>query len=152
MPIERAAARLIISQLLPTGVSKNFIMRAVRAEGYGYRTGLMSRDIDLLGGRYKNEYYIKQLNVNEVVPDYLMQQTELKRPFKYQVHGDVGIYDPLTGERTIETRSFYTDRLLKTGDYESDYFDWIEGRYPEVGKEQLFFSVKGIDHNENYPY
>jgi len=152
MPIERAAARLIIGNLLPTGVSKNVIMRAIRAEGHGYRTKLMSRDIDLLAGRYKNEYYVMKLNVNEVVPQYLMNETDLKRAFKYRVHGYGTYENVITGEKTVEKASLYTDYLNKKEGWATDYVESFEEKYKVRDKKIIGFEVGSVDHNEDFGY
>lgn len=151
MPGARALGRMIIQDLVPLGLSNRAIMRAVRAKGYGYRTELLNADINLFSGRYKSEYFIRKLNVNEVVPFNLMNETDLKMPRKYLIHGEQRLYNPFTDSYEFKGGSFYTDSLAKTGDWEDEFMNKFQ--ICEERPEQLEgFKVFGADHNEGWEY
>ncbi len=117
MSLARAAGRLIIQRLVPGGFSNRYIMRAVRRQGFGYRTLEMNNDINMFSGRYKGEFYIAKLNPNEVVPKYLMNPGELGQTALYRVHYKTNYYAPDTDTYNTYNESMYTDDLAKKEDW-----------------------------------
>ncbi len=145
MPLARAAGRLIIQRLVPLGYSNRYIMRAVRSSGYGYRTKLLNADINNAAGRYNHEFHIRKLNVNDVVPDYLMTPGLLGQPSKYMVHYKTTYYNPEIDQYFTLHRSMYTNDKAKIG-------DWIEadqGRTlpesPPLDLELINQTITGVD-------
>lgn len=152
MPIERAFARVVIKAMIPEGFSQRAIMREVRRLGYGYRTKTMGSDIRRLSGRYLNEGYVKKLDPAAVVPKDLMVEGELKRSFKYRIHGDATYLDRDTGEYITQKGSLYTDRYISKEGMERDFIEKkprprTPPRYMAVG-----FDVTSVEHNEGFDY
>lgn len=152
MPIARALGLQIIRNLIPKGLTQSAIARGVRRAGYGYRTKDMLSDIRRLSGRYLNQYYVYKLGPAGTVPRGLMVETELKRPFKYRVFGEVTYYDPMTDSYTFENRSFYTDRLLTNDQWEDEYIKMFREVYPVPEREVLGFKVKSVEHSQGRDY
>jgi len=117
MPLARAAGRLIIQKLVPLGYSNRRIMRAVRAQGFGYRTEELNNDINLFAGRVKNEWHVRKLNDNDVVPEFLMTPGEFGQPYKYRVNFQSNYYDIDTDSYVTVDESMYTSDYAKIGDW-----------------------------------
>ncbi len=152
MPFERAIGRMIVSKLVKTDLSQGGIMRAVRRLGAGYRTELMIADIKLFSGRFSNEFFVRKLGYNEVVPRYLMNETVLGTPRKYRVFGKSTYWDSSNDTYITKTESFYWDDLSKKGEWEDMYGAGGYERYDEQDLEFTNFNVTAVDHNAGWNY
>jgi len=152
MPIERAFAHIVIRAMTGQGFSQRAVMREVRRLGYGYRTKTMGDDIRRFSSIAKNEYYVKKLATDEVIPRGLMVEGELKRPFSYRVYGDVTYYNPETDSYDFREGSFYTDRQLNRDEAEDEFVDVCNRLYEEPEWEVAGFSRKAVEHNIGYAY
>ena len=145
MPVARALGRMIIQELVPFGYSNRYIMRAVRAQGYGYRTSLLNNDINLFAGRAQHQYHIGKLNDNDVVPDYLMAPGELGQPYKYRVRFKSNYYDLESDSYVTVDESMYTNDYAKIGDWKEANELRTKSRYEEAGMEFVNSNVVSVD-------
>jgi hypothetical protein len=152
MPFERAIGRMLIQSFVPSGFSANAIINMVRRAGYSYRRKEMLSDIRLFSGRFKYEDAVRSVGSNEIVPIRYMNETDLKRENKYMLHGDAVYFDTETGEYITRDVSFYTDRLITTGEWERDAIEYSmrEETDPRYILENVHF--KAVDHQVGYSY
>ena len=151
MPITaRGIGRMLVQNLVGTGLGSNAIIRAVQKRGYGYRNTLMLDDINYFSGHAKNEYWIRKINVNEVVPTGLMTPVEMGMPYNYRVYCDTNYYQPETDSYITEHESFYTNDLAKVGDWQAenaaramDYPDYYKGEFINT-------NITNVDIDKNY--
>lgn len=152
MPAARAFAHIVIKTMVGEGFSQRAVMREVRRLGYGYRTETMGDDIRRFSRIAKNEYYVKKLAPGDVVPEGLMVEGDLRRPFKYRVYGDVTYYNPETDTYDFRKGSFYTDRQLTGDEAEDEFVETCRKLYVEPEWEVVGFERAAIEHNERFAY
>ena len=152
MPFARAAGRVIIKSLVPTGLGSNAIIRRLIRSGYSYRRQDMLADVRQVSGLHKYERAVRDVGANEVIPRGYMFDSDLKQPYKYRVYGKTNYYDPDTDSYVTVSESFYTDDLAKKGDWEEIYSDSYTDRYPEGGLEFTNFNITSIEHHKGYSY
>lgn len=150
MPISRALGRMVLQELAPRGLGVNALMRAVRARGYGYRAELLNADARLFSGRYKNEYWIGKLNVNEVVPTSIMNPTEMQAPYNYRAHFKTTYYDEATDSYLSFTESMYTNDLAKIEDWSEANKERSRERYEYEGISWTHSTLVAVDIDEYY--
>lgn len=124
----------------------------LRQAGVGYNRQQMLSDIRTASGRHQNAAQISGMSGNKVVPDNYMQETELRRPYKYRVYGETHYYDFETGDEIIQEGSFYTDDLAKLEDWENQYIQNIRSSPSVPEAEIMSFNIHGVDHNEGFSY
>lgn len=146
MPIAvRGFARTLIQGMTGKGFSNRAIMRAVRSRGWGYSNVLLNNDINSFAGRYANEFYIRKLNVNDVIPDYLMVKGELGQPSKYRIHFQSTYYDPTNDTYKTIAESMYTNDYAKVGDWKDANETRTKARYEEIGLEFVNSNVVSVE-------
>jgi len=152
MAFARAAGRVIIKRLVPTGLGSNAILRAITKAGYSYRRTEMLADVRQISGLHKYEKAVSDVGYNEVIPKGYMIDSDLKQPYTYRVYGKTNYYVPETDSYITKTESFYTDDLAKKGDWEQIYGDSFDARYPDKDKEFVNFNITSIEHHAGYSY
>ena len=152
MAFARAAGRVIIKRLVPSGLGANAILRAIKEAGHSYRRKEMLRDVRQISGLHKHESAIRAINKNEVVLRSYMEEMDLKQAHKYKIYGKTNYYDPDTDSYITVTESFYTDDLAKKGDWEEIYSSSYDKRYPKAGREFVNFNMTAGEHNAGYSY
>jgi hypothetical protein len=150
MGIARSIGQAIINRLAPTGISANQIIRLVRGQGGGYQRSQMLDDIRTAAGKAKNQYWVEQLNSNDVVPDGLMVNKNLNYPARYRVYGNFAYYDNTTDDYYTVTKSFYTDDLASVGSWSDDFQSTYGEVYNTQGIEAMGFQVTAVERNSNY--
>lgn len=151
MPITaRGIGRMLIQNLVGTGLGSNAIIRAVQGRGYGYQRSIMLDDINYFGGHAKNEYWVKRINVNEVVPTDLMTPVEMGMPYNYRVYCDTNYYNSDTDTYVTEHESFYTNDYAKVGDWQGEN-ELRAMDYPEQYKGEFVNTrITNVDIDRNY--
>jgi len=150
--VRRALGRVLIQGLVPQGLGANAIIRALQRGGVSYRRKDMLDDIRLFSGKMKYEDAVRAVKDNEVVPRQYMVETTFKRPYKYKVTGDVTYYDPATGQRWTEQKSFYTDELARKEEWIGKYRNIEESTYRALEREFAGMEIRSVEHNEAMSY
>lgn len=152
MPIARAVGRSILEMIAPQGLSINAMIKVARASGGGYRYQLMRQDAAKFTGRYKYEDAIGKLKADTYVPRYMMTETPLKQPTKYQVQGFASYYDDQGNEIIRQRVSFYTNDYDPTGSYEAAFYEYQPRSDTADELTVGNFTMSGLFHNEGYEY
>jgi len=150
MGLARSIGKAIIDRLAPTGIGTNALIRIVRNQGYGYNAQEMGEDIRAANGKFKNEYWVRKLNNNQVVPENLMVNRNLNYPAKYRVYGTFSYYDNVSDDYFDVTKSFYTDDLTTKGAWVDDFTDTYTNVYNSQGQEQMGFDIFAVERNTHY--
>ncbi len=145
MPLARAAGRLIIQRLVGKGFSNRYITRAVRAQGFGYRTLELNNDINLFADRIRNEFHVRKLLDNELVPDYLMAPGELGQPYKYRINYKSNYYDIESDTYVTLDESMYTNDYAKIGEWKEANKDRTKNIYEDQGLEFVNINVISVE-------
>lgn len=152
MSIARSIGYSFIEPMVKAGIGSNRIYNLLRQAGVGYRKQDVLNDIRVFSNRNKMSTQIEGLTGNRVVPTNYMTDTELRRPYKYRVYGEIHSWDFEEGTEVISQGSFYTDDLAKKEDWEESFKDQYRRseKYPDL--EIMSFHISGVDHNEGFGY
>lgn len=152
MPLMRALGLTMIKTLSRTGMGTNAIIRLVRKAGYGYSNLLMGQDVRRYTGRFLNEYWVKKTRPDEIVSRWHMVEAELKRPYKYQVFGEVTYWDSATDTYVFDTGSLYTDHYVTPEEWEERYIEESPRGDTDPEMEVVGFKTTSVEHNVGYEY
>lgn len=151
MPVAvRAFARVLMRGLIGRGSGSNAIIRAVQGQGWGYRRTTMLADINLFAGQDKNSYWVKQINVNEVIPTGLMTPVEMGMPYNYRVYCNTNYYDPDTDTYVTEHESFYTNDYANVGEWQKENELRTLPDSPAAEYEFVNTRIVNVDIDANY--
>jgi len=152
MSIRRSIGYTFLKPMIISGFGPTKIYNMLKAAGVGYRKQTMLADIRELTGRLKMEPQVKSLSGNRVVPEGWMTETELRRPYKYRIHGEAHWYDFEQGDEVIREASFYTDDLMKKEDWEKEFVRRQRESPSPPEAVIMSFHVKGVEHNKGFGY
>lgn len=152
MSIKRSIGYTFIESMVKGGISPTRIYNLLVKGGVGYRKQDVLDDIRVFSNRHKMQSQVESLTGNLVIPTNYMSDTELRRPVKYRVYGEIHSWDFEEGTEVISDGSFYTDNLAKKEDWEQSFKDQYRRseKYPDL--EIMSFHITGVDHNKSFGY
>lgn len=148
--IIRAAARLLLPDLIANFGSATAVLRELKSQGMGYRRQVFLDDFRMFDSRLNLTDAREAWDTSTPFETDLIPELFLPEGKRYRVYGWVTYYDPAHDALIRKRITHYSDYSGSEGFYQDEITSLIEGQEQYSDDERWIvanFEVLGVEHN-----